>query len=150
MSARKILWHDGYASNLNNVWKTKTTWKSYYEEIIRYAKAYDYDAIGLTLEGKESGIMQELDKATLDSKDLGILPSNDLALERINDFITDAEEANLQVALNVFQSDVIIPSDSQSQTAPIDQFVDFISQLKNNNQPTNQPLKKPLIIGVDS
>lgn len=150
MSARRILWHDGYASNLNNVWKTKTTWKSYYEEIIRYAKAYDYDAIGLTLEGKESGIMQELDKATLDSKDLGILPSNDLALERINDFITDAEEANLQVALNVFQSDVIIPSDSQSQTAPIDQFVDFISQLKNNNQPTNQPLKKPLIIGVDS
>ena len=61
MSARRILWHDGYASNLNNVWKTKTTWKSYYEEIIRYAKAYDYDAIGLTLLGKESGIMQELD-----------------------------------------------------------------------------------------
>ena len=98
MAAKKILWHDSYASGYKNVMSSDEAFEKYQNSIIKFATHYDYDTVSLTALGSEiSG---------------GFLPPSDLPISDpnyrteyyyINKFIAAAETAGLSVALNVFQ-----------------------------------------------
>jgi hypothetical protein len=133
MSARKILWHDSYASNIKVV-MTDKEWPKYIKSIINYATANSYDAVSLSAIG--ASVVQD---TTLQPSELGFLPDSKTAYKYINQFIVEAEKAGLQVGLNVYQK-IAIPSD-KSRTDTIDQLVGEIA--------ANIVHTKPLIIGID-
>ena len=133
MSARKILWHDGYASNVKDVMKDKE-WPKYVGKIINYATTNSYDAVSLSAIGASVA-----KQASLQPDELGFLPDSKTAYKYINQFIVEAEKAGLQVGLNVYQK-IAIPGD-KSVTDTVDQLASEIAK--------NIVHTKPLIIGID-
>ena len=132
--ARKILWHDGYASNPKTVF-TDNQWTKYTDSIINYAKANSYDVVSLTaLAASEDGY------SSLQPAELGFLPAPaGTAYKYINQFIEAAEAEGLSVGLNVYQKTAFKGYPSRTDTIP---------QLSNEIA-KNITHTKPLIIGID-
>jgi len=133
MSARKVLWHDSYASNIKVV-MTDAEWPKYVDSIINYATTNSYDAVSLSAIGASVA-----KQSSLQPDELGFLPDSQTAYKYINQFIAEAEKAGLQVGLNVYQK-IALPDD-KSVTDTVDQLASEIAK--------NIVHTKPLIIGID-
>jgi hypothetical protein len=133
MSGRKILWHDGYASNIKKV-MTDQQWASYTKSIIDYATQNSYDVVSISAIGASVNGDASLSPATL-----GFLPDNQIAYKYINQFIVEAEEAGLSVGLNVRQKDSYAGKPERTDTIP-----ELAQAIAENIVHT-----KPLIIGID-
>ncbi len=144
-SARKILWHDSYASGIKTVMEDEA-FKKYTNDIIKYAKKYKYDTVSLTALAASVGEVDNSD-TTQPKELLGFMPDNETAYKYINRFIVAAEAEGLSVGLNVYQKNDINNKNPQGPNTPghtdtIDQLVKDISK--------NIKSTRPLTIGIDA
>lgn len=128
-TARKILWHDGFATPVKTVMKD-AEFETYANSIIDYAKNNDYDTVSLTALGSQ--IVPKTNHPSDQRK--GFLPSNKTAYKYLNQFIAKAEGRGLSVGLNVYQKN--------NKTDSVSQLVEDISD--------NITHSRPLTIGIDS
>ena len=148
-TARKILWHDGFHSNINYE-MTDTEFGKYTDSIIKFARKYAYDTISI------SAIPQSVGEAEDATNPSGWLPNNTKAYKFINQFIAAAEGQGLSVGLNIAQKNpnphispqpyVGPPGDSNPKNPG---YTDSIADLTNDISKYIEHTL-PLTIGIDS